>query len=319
MKIIECRNLSKKYRSNSSFLRKNIKSLERFAIQDIEMSIDKGDFVGLIGHNGAGKSTLIKLMTGLLKQTLGDIKVFGRDPFKHRIENNWKIAVMFGQKSQLKWDLPPRDYYELVKSIYQIDEEQFNAQLNEYIEFFNLEKIIDRPVRNLSLGQRMKCEIVACFISQPELVFLDEPTIGLDINSKEEIVEFLRKQRESRSITLIITSHDLEEINKIAERIIILRDGKKIFDGKTKDINDYKNINSIKLSTDGKLELGSISEEKISYLDESTVLIRDLENAQLNDYLKFFIENNSIRDIEVIKDTFSESIKKIMESEFDDN
>lgn len=318
MNIIECKYLSKKYRSNSSIFRKNINSIERFAIQDIEMSIKKGDFVGLIGHNGAGKSTLIKLMTGLIKPTQGNIRVLGKDPFRHRIENNWKISVMFGQRSQLKWDLPPRDYYELLKNIYQINEETFNARLNEYIDSFNLEKIIDRPVRSLSLGQRMKCEIVASFINQPEIVFLDEPTIGLDINSKEEIVNFLRKQRDTNNITLIITSHDLEEIGKIAKKIIILAEGKKIYDGRTEEINDYRNINSVKLSTDGEFVLGDICEENIKYLDNNSVLISKLENTQLNSYLKFLIENNSIRDIEIIKETFSETIKKIMESDFVD-
>lgn len=252
-KIINIENLSKTYKvreRNDAFLLKRIFQKKKYrevqALKDVTLNIKTGEFVGLIGNNGAGKSTLIKLMTGILYRTHGKIEIMGRDPFKHRQKNNQEIGVVFGQRTQLNWDLSTLDSLHLLKTIYDIDDTVFKSNIQLFTDIFGMQKTIKQPVRTLSLGQRMQCELMAAFLHNPKLVFLDEPTVGLDIFSKEAIVKFLIEMKEKRKTTLILTTHDLEEISKVCDRAIVIHEGNILFEEKIQTLlsihNQHKKV-----------------------------------------------------------------------------
>ena len=202
------------------------------ALKGVTFSVSEGEFVGLVGNNGAGKSTLVKLMTGILYPGGGTLRVLGRDPFLNREQNSRELGVVFGQRSQLKWDLSPMDSFRLLKMIYRIDSARFVQNVALFEELFDMGGFIGHPVRTLSLGQRMRCEIAAAFLHNPRVVFLDEPTIGLDVFSKEAIANFLHVMREKEKVTVILTTHDLEEMGKICDRAIILDRGEILLEEK---------------------------------------------------------------------------------------
>lgn len=237
--IIEANNLVKIYKALNdinfrNFFKAKVKEVK--ALNGISFSIDSNEFVGLIGVNGAGKSTTIKILTGILEPTSGEVRVLGRVPSKSREVNNFKIGVVFGQRCQLRWDLPPIESYKLLKEIYRINNANFNNRLEYFSSLLGVNEIMDRPVRSLSLGEKMRAELCAAFLHDPEIVFLDEPTIGLDIFSKEAILSFLKKVKSEKKITLILTSHDLSNIEEVCDRIIILDKGKIIVDGQKEAI-----------------------------------------------------------------------------------
>lgn len=250
-RIIYAKNLSKEYRvkntEEGNLFRRLLKGAGKRSVQalrDVSFSISEGEFVGLIGNNGAGKSTLVKLMTGILYPTGGELKVFGRDPFSQRNKNSREIGVVFGQRSQLKWDLSALDSFRLLKVIYEIDTDVFENNVRSFRKLFDMDEFIGHPVRTLSLGQRMRCEIAAAFLHNPRIVFLDEPTIGLDVFSKDAIARFLNRMREEQKTTVILTTHDLEEMKEICDRAIILDEGRILFDEGIKTI--LKNYNQRK-------------------------------------------------------------------------
>jgi ABC-2 type transport system ATP-binding protein len=201
------------------------------ALTSIDMSINKGDIKGYIGINGAGKSTTIKLLSGILKPTSGEVEVMGMDPFKFRKKVASKIGVIFGQRSQLWWDLPVIKTYELLKSVYQISDDIYSKNISMFTELLEMEKIIDTPVKSLSLGQRMRAEFAASFLHNPEIVFLDEPTIGLDVVAKEKIRYFLKEINLRDGVTVLISSHDLMDIEELCSSVILINKGEKIYDG----------------------------------------------------------------------------------------
>lgn len=200
------------------------------AVDDINFEIQKGEFVGLLGINGAGKSTLIKMLTGIMTPSSGEVRVFGNDPFERRLSNNYKIGAVFGQRCQLRWDISPMESYKLYKEIYNIPDDLFQARLNELVSTLGLGEILLQPVRTLSLGQKMRAELAGAFLHNPEILFLDEPTLGLDVVSKEAIIEFLGKCKEKGETTVIFTTHDMEDVKRLCERLIIINQGKLLID-----------------------------------------------------------------------------------------
>jgi len=240
--IIEVKNLSKEFKTlkresviKGLFSRTYKKSK---ALNRVNLKIEKGEFVGVIGPNGAGKSTLIKILTGILTPTSGYVKVKDIIPYERRKENAKNIGVVFGWRTQLWWDLIVQDSFELIKYLYKIPENRFKDNLETFTTVLGIDKYLKSPVRKLSLGERVRCDLTASLLHDPPILFLDEPTIGLDVVAKQQIRDFLTKINKEKKVTIIITTHDMGDIEELCERVIIIDKGKKIFDG---SINDIKN------------------------------------------------------------------------------
>lgn len=246
MNIISVKNLNKRYEyyRKSSGLWNSVKSLfhrEKLfveAVKDISFSIDEGEFVGFLGPNGAGKTTTLKMLSGILYPTTGEATVLGYVPSKRQPVFQKQFALVMGQKNQLWWDLPAMESFLLNQAIYEIPEEHFRATLNELTELLEIKDILDIPVRKLSLGQRMKCELAAALLHGPKVLFLDEPTIGLDVVSQNNIREFLKKYNREKKITIILTSHYMDDVAALCERVIIINHGQMMYDGSLRALID---------------------------------------------------------------------------------
>ena len=206
------------------------------ALRDVSFTIHEGEMVGYIGPNGAGKSSTIKILSGILTPDQGTVLVDGRIPYKNRIQHVSQIGVVFGQRSQLWWDVPVIDSFELLKDIYQIPNTQYKQSLEELTDLLNLGELLRSPARQLSLGQRMRCEIGASLLHQPRILFLDEPTIGLDAVSKLAVRDFILKQNQLHKTTVILTTHYMQDIEALASRIILIGKGQLLMDGSLSDI-----------------------------------------------------------------------------------
>jgi ABC-2 type transport system ATP-binding protein len=209
----------------------NPKYQPRTAVNNISFSVRPGEIVGYIGVNGAGKSTTIKMLTGILAPTSGSVRVLGRDPHKQRIANARDIGVVFGQRSQLWWDLALRESLWLVARIYEIPRARYEALLAQFAVTLELEELLSKPIRTMSLGQKMRAELAATLIHEPSVVYLDEPTIGLDVLVKERIRAFIKEQNQTKNTTVMLTTHDLGDIEELCSRVIIIDAGKLIYDG----------------------------------------------------------------------------------------
>ena len=239
MPIIEVKDLEKVYKTadKEPGMIGYIKNLfhpkykEFKAVKKINFSIEEGELVGYIGENGAGKSTTIKMLTGLLTPSSGEVIVDGLVPYENRIENNKKIGAVFGQKTQLWWDLPVIESFRLIKKMYKVPENEYRKNLKKFSELLDLDELLNKPVKNLSLGQKMRCEIAATFMHNPKIVYLDEPTIGLDVLVKEKIREFIKDINKEKNTTVILTTHDLKDIEEVCDRIILIDKGSIIYDG----------------------------------------------------------------------------------------
>ena len=208
------------------------------AVSSIDFSIEPGELVGFIGPNGAGKSTTIKMMCGILIPTAGEILVFGEKPYQNRKANALKIGVVFGQRSQLWWDLPLSDTFWLLKKMYHIPDRVYEENLKEFNVFLDLKTFFHQPVRQLSLGQRMRADIAAALLHSPQILFLDEPTIGLDVVVKQQIREYIKKINAQRGTTIILTTHDMKDIEAVCDRIIMIDKGKIVLDMPVKEVID---------------------------------------------------------------------------------
>jgi ABC-2 type transport system ATP-binding protein len=206
------------------------------ALSDVSFTIHDGEMVGYIGPNGAGKSSTIKILSGILTPDSGTVLVDGRVPWENRIEHVGRIGVVFGQRSQLWWDVPVIDSFALLKDIYSISNEQYKQSLEELTELLDLKELLRSPARQLSLGQRMRCEIAASLLHRPRILFLDEPTIGLDAVSKLAVRDFILRQNKTAGTTVILTTHDMQDIEALASRIILIGKGRILMDGTLQDI-----------------------------------------------------------------------------------
>ena len=206
------------------------------ALNDVSFTIQDGEMVGYIGPNGAGKSSTIKILSGILTPDSGKCLVDGRVPWKNRIQHVGQIGVVFGQRTQLWWDVPVIDSIELLKDIYSISESTYRTNLDELTGLLNLGELLRTPARQLSLGQRMRCEIAASLLHSPRILFLDEPTIGLDAVSKLAVREFIKKQNEVHGTTVILTTHDMQDIEALTKHIILIGKGQILMDGTLEDI-----------------------------------------------------------------------------------
>ena len=248
--MIEVKNISKVYKKNSSS-KKGIGLIWKdnkedfYAVKDISFDVSDGEILGFVGPNGAGKSTTIKMLTGILTPTHGEIKVNGLVPYKERKRYVRDIGVVFGQRTQLWWDIPLNETFKLLKEVYMIEDKAYMDSLEYLDSVLELSRIMSQPVRSLSLGQRMKADIAASLIHNPNILFLDEPTIGLDVVVKDKIINSIKEINEARNVTIILTTHDLADIEKLCKRIVVIDKGEKVYDdglSKLKNTYSRKNI-----------------------------------------------------------------------------
>lgn len=239
MPVIEAKQLTKSFRRavKEPGLAGALKHLIRpkfeskTAVDHVDFCIETGESVAYVGPNGAGKSTTIKLLTGIIVPTAGEVRVEGRVPHKERIANAQRIGVIFGQRTQLWWDLPVQDSFRLLGDVYQIPRAAFQRSLEECIELLDLAPLLRVPARQLSLGQRVRCDVAAALLHAPSILFLDEPTIGLDVAVKARIRDFIKQIQRDRQVTVLLTSHDLGDISDLCRRLIMIDQGKIVFDG----------------------------------------------------------------------------------------
>lgn len=322
MSLIYVNNISKQFKvaqrpsglknAIRSFFKRDYKIID--AIKNVSFKINKGEIVGYIGPNGAGKSTTIKILSGILVPDSGICKVKGFVPYNERDKYVKHIGVVFGQRSQLWWDIPAEDTFDLLKDVYDIPNDKFNKTKQELIEKLNLKDFINVPVRQLSLGQRMRLEIAASLLHSPEILFLDEPTIGLDAVSKTIVRDFIKKLNKEKKITVILTTHDMSDIEALAKRIILIGKGTVLYDGSLKSLkNKYDNNKYITVNTKDKIDIknkGIIKKEKISEGYKFTI---DSKIINISDFLNLISKNISIDDIEIENENIDNIIVKLYE------
>lgn len=233
---------------------KKNKKQKKVAVDNISFVIEKGEFIGYIGPNGAGKSTTIKMLTGILYPTSGIIKVLGKEPYMYRRENAMNIGVLFGQRSQLWWDLPVTDTLNLHRHMYKISKEDYKKQLDLIFDMFSLDEFSKKPIRQLSLGQRMRCELAVTLLHKPSVLFLDEPTIGMDIIVKEKIRQYLIQINKEEGVTILLTTHDLSEVERTCNRVMVVNQGKLLYDGSLDNMRQrYMSDSTVTITIDGEL------------------------------------------------------------------
>ena len=266
------------------------------ALKNISIEINKGEIVGILGENGAGKTTLIKLMVGLLHPTNGEVIIDGYNPWKRKHHYLKNVAIVMGQKNQLWWDIPASESFLLNKHIYQIEDSKYNETLNELVDLLDVRDKLDVQVRRLSLGERMKMEIIASLLHRPSLVLLDEPTLGLDVISQSKIREFVRYYNNKYNATFIITSHYTKDIQEMCQRVLVLNNGSQIYDGLFNDL--IKAINPerrlvFEFSEGTDLNYIDSLDGKFEFQIHDTILTAQLPELQLRELLSKLLENFS--------------------------
>ena len=301
-----------KFDALKTFFSRKYKHID--AIKDISFSIDKGEIVGYIGPNGAGKSTTIKILSGILVPDSGKVMIDKKVPWKDRREYVKDIGVVFGQRSQLWWDIPAIDSFNLLKDIYKISEDKYNKKLNELIELLNLRDIINVPVRQLSLGSRMRCEIAASLLHSPKILFLDEPTIGLDAISKKIVRDFIKKLNKKDNVTVILTTHDMADIEALAKRIILIGKGEVLYDGTLSNLKkNYDYLRKIKVITHDKLNLKKDYIVDFKETKDSLEFTIDIRKVEISDFIKLISSKISIIDIDIDTGNIDELIVRLYE------
>lgn len=305
-------NLKKTFVIKSGGIIKAKKKTEVKAVEDVSFTVEKGEIVAFIGPNGAGKSTTIKMLTGIIQPTEGKIEVAGFNPSKDRKKLAYKIGCMFGQKSQLYMHLTVRDSYKLLCSIYDLDSKQAEEKIEEIANLFKIHDLLDRVVRKLSLGQRMICEIAGSILHNPEIIFLDEPTIGLDIFAKARIREIIKKMNEEKGTTIFLTSHDIGDVEALCNRIIIINNGTIVTDSTIDELKSkYLSTKVVKISYDSDIICKRI-EYNVQKLEHNQVeLIIDTNRENIGDALAYFTSLGNIVDIQISSTPLEDVIKKI--------
>lgn len=290
------------------------------AVDNISMDIEQGEVIGYLGPNGAGKSTTIKMMTGVLEPTSGEILVGGNIPYKNRTRNAQDIGVVFGQRSQLWWALPLIESFKILKDIYRIGDTEYNNMLEMYQSLVDIESLLHKPVRQMSLGQRTLSDILAAFLHDPKIVFLDEPTIGLDVSMKAKIRSLIYALNKEKNTTVILTTHDMGDVDALCRRIVIIDKGKMLYDNDIEHLKGFfGSYRTLKIRVDGELsksaetvrrEFTSLS---VSSDDEWISILVDEEKTTVMDVLNQLRKTFNIRDMQLEEISTEEVIKKIYE------
>lgn len=290
------------------------------AVDDISFEIDEGELVGFIGPNGAGKTTTLKCLTGLLYPTGGKVSVLGYTPFERKHDYLKQISLVMGQKNQLWWDLPAIDSFNLNKEIYEIPDEKYKKTIQELSELLEVQEILQVQVRKLSLGQRMKCELIAALIHNPKILFLDEPTIGLDVIMQQKLRDFVKAYNENYQSTIILTSHYMKDVEELCKRVIIIDHGKILYDGKLSNIvKKYAKNKSITAIFEKPVALEQLKKLGQVLFFEPTKVIISVERNKSNYVASKLLEGYPVEDLnieepnieEIIRDVFSTKGAKV--------
>ncbi|MBU3896322.1 MAG: ATP-binding cassette domain-containing protein [Nanoarchaeota archaeon] len=323
--IIRVNNLSKHYKILQrgegrfeiikTFFSRKYKTVK--ALDKVSFTIGEGDFVGIIGPNGAGKSTLIKILTGILTPTSGEAVVTGFVPYKQRKKYVQNIGVVFGQRTQLWWDLPVRDSFDMLKYIYKVPEKQFKTNMKKFAEILEINDYMLKPVRKLSLGERMRCDMAASLLHNPKIIFLDEPTIGLDVEAKYKLREFL-KEVNKLGVTIILTTHDMGDIEELCPRTIMVDHGKIVIDAPTKDIKN-KISSQRTLLIDFKGAPPKLKNKKgmkiVSKEGDRIMITIDTRKHSVSSVMKMILKKYEVDDITISEPSIEENVRKIYRGE----
>lgn len=330
--MIEVKHVSKRFVSSRKYpgLKGAIKGLFstekdiKTAVDDISFFIGRGEIVGYIGSNGAGKSTTIKMMTGILVPTEGECRVNGIDPSRQRKENAANIGVVFGQRTQLWWDLPLSESFTILKEIYSVSDEEYKERMRFLNEVLGLEEFFTKSVRTLSLGQRMRADLGAALLHNPKVLYLDEPTIGLDLVVKDNIRQAIKEINEKYQTTVVLTTHDIGDIEELCDRIIIIDSGKLIYDGSLANLKDtYGKKRTVSLSvhdlktvmeTDFTKKLNVSKDEFIIESDEAENIVSftfDKSLVNVSDIISCTMEQTEVKDVNISETELAEIVKEI--------
>lgn len=321
MPIIQTRDLRKVFRSvkrcpgaggalRTLFSREYV---DKIAVQGVNISLEAGELVGYIGPNGAGKSTTIKMLTGILVPTSGSICVDGLVPYESRKENARNIGVVFGQRSQLYWDLPLAESFDLLRAIYQVPRPRFKANLDAFIDILEMQDFLMTPVRQLSLGQRMRGDFAAALLHDPKIVYLDEPTIGLDVVAKESIRTFVRTINEERGTTIVLTTHDLADVERLCRRIVLIDKGTVIYDGEIEKIKEqYGTHRTLVVTLCEPYPDFHIDHAEIVARDATVVRLRfDRKHVRADDLIRRVTEAYCVTDVSIEEPELESIIRRI--------
>lgn len=319
--MISAENLSKTFRVHlkEAGLKASLKALvrrqwtEKHALKNVSLKVEAGEIVGLIGANGAGKTTLVKLLAGIIHPTAGQASVLGHTPWKREIPFRRQIALLMGQKAQLWWDLPAGDCFLLLKEIYQLPETQFRENMAFLAETLQVKNLLNVQIRRLSLGERMKMELIASLLHNPRVVFLDEPTIGLDITAQRAIREFLLGYRKTHQPAMILTSHYMEDIERLCERIIVIREGEFIYDGSlTQIVRRYARHKVITAHLDKPINAASTGPETVEMTGPAA---GSAVEARVGlPYAQTLVQNDELLKVSVPKDKTVEAASHILKA-----
>ena len=326
MKIISVNNLSKTFKKpiRGEGLKGMAKALfsrkyeEVRAVDGISFDIDEGEIVGYIGANGAGKSTTIKMMCGILHPTDGSVSVDGMDFDKNRQKINREMGVVFGQKTQLWWDIPLIETFKILKSIYEVSDEDYNERFEYLCDLLDMRPFLTQTVRSLSLGQRMRADFAAALIHSPKIVYLDEPTIGLDVLVKDKIRSAIKELNKKYNITVILTTHDMKDIEELCNRIIIIDKGKILYDGSLANIKyRFGNTKTVYIPSTVELDEEALKEKfggvMVERGEENIAIKFSLNELNLDDILLYLISTYHIKDFKIEDISIEDITKKLYE------
>jgi ABC-2 type transport system ATP-binding protein len=288
------------------------------AVENISFEIERGEIVGYIGPNGAGKSTTIKMMVGILVPTSGEVRVNGLVPYKNRIENARKVGAVFGQKSQLWWDTPVIESLRLTKYMYDIPDDRYRRNMELFDDILGLDEFKKVAVRSLSLGQRMRADLCAALLHDPDIVYLDEPTIGLDVVVKERIRQFIREINRERGTTVILTTHDMSDIEKLCSRVMVVDHGQLMYDGNLDTLkDDFGNMEKMEIDTTEPFVMDeALSRIGVAFSrteDLKTQLVYDKNTINSSAVIKWVMDHYSVRDFKVKETEIEEIIRDMYE------
>ena len=319
MNVIEVRNLRKEFVVKKRVTKPNGKRALfkkekkiKCAVDGISFDVEQGEALAFIGPNGAGKSTTIKMMTGILYPTSGEVKILGMDPSKDRVKLSYRLGTVFGQKEQLWVHLSPMDNFKFFGSIYDIQKTELNKRIKELADLFEINEYINQPVKSLSLGQRMKCEMVASLLHKPEILFFDEPTIGLDPIAKETLRQLIKKINKELKTTIIFTSHDVGDIEEVCKRVIIVNNGKIVLDDSMKNLKyHYLNKKIVEVNLNKVVKISATNGIKVLESGNTMYKIEvDMTKASVDVLLGLF-KADDIQDISISSQPLEEIIKEI--------
>ena len=283
------------------------------ALNGVSFSLEAGELLGYIGPNGAGKSTTVKILSGILVPDSGSVEVLGFTPWKNRIQTVRKIGVVFGQRTQLWWDLPVIESFDLLREIYRVPQDEYKRNKDELIDLLNLPVLLDTPVRQLSLGQRMRCDLAAALLHSPKILYLDEPTIGLDAVSKLAVRDFVKKLNRERGVTIILTTHDMDDIEALCNRVLVINEGNILTDGTLADlrmmVTTERRLTVVLVNEDG--DITDPDAEVISREGRYVTLRFDPESIPPAELIARIVANHEIRDLFVENPPIEEVIAKI--------